>query len=385
MPDEQKLFTPEILAQTFLDYGDAGVIGINAQGIVAIWNAWIAGRTGIPPTDAIGRPLLELFDPPPTRLWDEMQAVLRYGYPRVLSPVLHADWLPFLTPTRQLIRLVPLGTPGTEASGLLALISDLTAQLQYEAQIEADLREIQQLNRNMSRLLDELRAVNAELETFTYTVSHDLKTPLRGIDGYSRLLLEDHLDSLNPEAQLFVRNIRTAAQQMSRLIDDLLAYARLERRSMAIGTVRPLPIIESLLAEYQEEIERRKITVMVDVPDIAVAAEAEGLMLVLRNLLDNALKFTRTRDAARIAIGGRYTPETCVLWIRDNGIGFDMKYHDRIFEIFQRLQRAEDYPGTGVGLAIVRKAMQRMGGRVWAESAPGQGATFFLEMPRATQ
>ncbi|MCX7669358.1 MAG: PAS domain-containing protein, partial [Anaerolineae bacterium] len=125
MSDEQKPFVPELLAQAFLDHGDVGVIGIDAHGVVVIWNTWIAGRTGIAPSAAIGRPLLALFDPPPVRLWDEMQAVLHSGSPRILSPVLHADWLPFLMPTRLVIRLLPLCAAVGEPTGLLALINDV--------------------------------------------------------------------------------------------------------------------------------------------------------------------------------------------------------------------------------------------------------------------
>jgi light-regulated signal transduction histidine kinase (bacteriophytochrome) len=122
--------------------------------------------------------------------------------------------------------------------------------------------------------------------------------------------------------------------------------------------------------------------VTVNMPDVVIKADPEGLNQVLRNLLDNALKFTGKTADPQISIGGEEKEETCLLWVRDNGVGFDMQYHDRIFGIFQRLQKADDYSGTGIGLAIVQKAMQRMGGKVWAESTPGMGATFYLEVPK---
>jgi signal transduction histidine kinase len=124
------------------------------------------------------------------------------------------------------------------------------------------------------------------------------------------------------------------------------------------------------------------VTVEQHVPPIAIHADREGLTLVLRNLLENAVKFSRKEIEARIELGAREEGARVLLWVRDNGIGFDMKYHDRIFDIFQRLHRAENYPGTGIGLALVKKAVQRMGGRVWAESTPGNGATFYLDLPR---
>ncbi|MDD5723854.1 MAG: ATP-binding protein, partial [Syntrophales bacterium] len=179
----------------------------------------------------------------------------------------------------------------------------------------------------------------------------------------------------------FLTTIRKATEQMRQLIADLLAYSRMERRLLASHEVHPLNVTQTLLAERQEEIDARNVSVTVDMPDVVVRADPEGLVQVLRNLLDNALKFTGKTPDPHIEIGGQEEEKHCILWVRDNGIGFDMRYHDRIFEIFQRLNPVDDYPGTGIGMAIVQKAMQRMGGRVWAESAPGKGTTFYLEVP----
>jgi len=244
------------------------------------------------------------------------------------------------------------------------------------------LNDLQASNRKLAETGQELQRANAELETFTYSVSHDLKAPLRGIDGYSQLLLQDHAGQLDDEGRTFLHTIRRAAEQMNQLIEDLLAYSHMERRAMRTTSVNPRALVEALVAEYAEEMRKRGVGLTMEVPSQAVMAEAEGLTQALHNLLDNALKFTRDAPEPRIEVGGRDTEKTCIIWVRDNGVGFDMQYHDRIFEIFQRLHRAEEYPGTGIGLAIVRKAMQRMGGRVWAESTPGEGATFYLEIPR---
>ena len=252
-------------------------------------------------------------------------------------------------------------------------------QAQLKEQIEVHAAELEE---KVAQRTAELRDINAELQAFTYSVSHDLKAPLRGIDGYSRLLLQDFADKLDEEGQTFLHTIRNATQQMSRLIDDLLAYSRLERRAMRTGKLDPRPLVEMVIAERGNEFQERRVTLSVDIPCTTVTAEAEGLVEALRNLLENALKFSRDLVTPRIEIGGRESDQTCILWVRDNGIGFDMQYHDRIFEIFQRLHRAEDYAGTGVGLAIVRKVMQRMGGRVWGDSTPGHGATFYLEVPK---
>jgi signal transduction histidine kinase len=239
-----------------------------------------------------------------------------------------------------------------------------------------------ELEQRVAERTAQLEAKNRELEAFSYSVSHDLKAPLRGIDGYSRLLLEDHAGRLDEEGRSFVATIRGAAEQMRQLIDDLLAYSRVERQAMRPEPLDPRAVIESLLAERADDLRAAGVRVTVDVACDEARADREGFAQAFRNLLDNALKFTRGVPEPRVEVHGTETERACVVSVRDNGPGFDMKYHDRIFEMFQRLHRAEEYPGTGVGLAIVRRVMERMGGRAWAESAPGAGATFFLELPR---
>ncbi len=269
-----------------------------------------------------------------------------------------------------------------QASFLETLVGEVAVGLQNALLYEQVQRHAAELEQRVAERTAELEAKNRELETFAYSVSHDLKAPLRGIDGYSRLLLEDYAAQLDEEGRTFLHTIRRATEQMNQLIDDLLTYSRLERRSLTPGRVNPRTLVEALLAERSADIGQRRVSLTVDIPCEFVVADPESLTLALRNLLDNALKFTRDVAQPRIEIGGRQTPDSCIIWVKDNGIGFDMRYHDRIFEIFQQLHRVEDYGGTGVGLAIVRKAAERMRGRVWAESTPGKGATFYLEIPR---
>ena len=169
---------------------------------------------------------------------------------------------------------------------------------------------------------------------------------------------------------------------MSQLIEDLLAYSRMERRPLQGSAVDVRRLVESTIDARSREIAEHGATVKVTLKPLIALADAEGLDIVFRNLIDNALKFSRDSTPPVIEITGRANNETIIVEVRDNGIGFDMRFHERIFNIFQRLQRAEDYPGTGVGLAIVRRAVERMGGRVWASSTPGKGATFVVELPR---
>jgi len=245
---------------------------------------------------------------------------------------------------------------------------------------------IHQLNADLearvSQRTAELDAVNKELQTFTYSVSHDLKAPLRGIDGYCRLLLEDHREQLGEEGRVFLDNVRNGVAHMARLIEDLLAYSRLERRGLHGQTLDLSRQAGMVLDSRRAEIQALGMVVDVRLHGLSACADPAALNIVLRNLVDNALKFARQSQPPKLAISGTQSEKSVTVAIKDNGIGFDMRFHERIFEIFQRLQRAEDYPGTGVGLAIVHKAAQRMGGRVWAESQLGRGATFYLELPR---
>lgn len=268
-------------------------------------------------------------------------------------------------------------TGAIEAVGGISIdISDQKRALDRLRRLNAE------LERRVAERTAELQSKNSELETFTYSVSHDLKAPLRGIDGYSRLLQEEYADRLDTEGLHFLQSIRQAVEHMSLLIDDLLAYSRLERRNLAIHPVDPARLIQAILSEYAAEINRRKIQVEVNLPFTRVLHDNESLFQALHNLIENAIKFTRDTPQPRIEIGGQESPDAHILWVRDNGPGFEMRYHDRIFDIFQRLKRSEDFPGTGIGLAIVRKAMERVDGKAWAESAPGEGSAFFIQIPK---
>lgn len=279
------------------------------------------------------------------------------------------------TGLRQLtIRAVQV-SPG--ASAWHALVEDITEQ----DRADHNARHLNAaLERRVAERTNALQAKTRQLEAFTYSVSHDLKAPLRGIDGYSRLLQEHCASHLTDEGRLFVRHIRDAAQQMVQLIEDLLSYSRLERAELRLGPVALPPLVQSVLDE-RHPTAGDHVCIDIELRCQHVWGEAQAIKLALRNLMDNALKFSAHQPQQRITIGSALHQGQCRLWVQDNGPGFDMLYQDRIFEIFQRLHRQEEVPGTGVGLAIVRKAMERIGGRAWAESRLGEGACFYLEMP----
>jgi PAS domain S-box-containing protein len=228
----------------------------------------------------------------------------------------------------------------------------------------------------------QLEAANKELEAFSYSVSHDLRAPLRAIDGFSRILLEEYAEPLSDEAGNYLRSVRANAQKMGQLVDDLLAFAHLGRRQIKKQTIEPATLVQECLDELRGEQNGRQINIIVgDLPPCK--AEPALLKQVWTNLISNAIKYTRNREAAAIEIGSladRDPSGQQTYYVRDNGVGFDMQYVDKLFGVFQRLHRAEEYEGTGVGLAIVQRIIHRHGGRVWAEAQPGEGATFHFTL-----
>ncbi|SHJ86307.1 PAS domain S-box-containing protein [Tangfeifania diversioriginum] len=269
-------------------------------------------------------------------------------------------------------------TPTETEMQLLKTLADSAARSIENINLYAELEE------RVKKRTEQLQAVNKELETFTYSVSHDLKAPLRGIDGYSKLLLDEYGGSLNEEAAHFIKTIRSSTLQMNQLIDDLLSYSRLERSQIKQEEIDIKPFVEYLLAGYTGEFQKTGATIKTELPEKQVIADSTGLSIALRNFIENALKFSTVKTKPVIEIGFEEKSGSWILFVKDNGVGFDMKYHDRIFDIFQRLHRTEDFQGTGIGLAMVTKALQRMGGKTWAESAPGKGSTFFIEIPKNT-
>jgi signal transduction histidine kinase len=277
----------------------------------------------------------------------------------------------------------PLRALGLLVALAIATLTFLLMRGRYALALsEGQLRSVNaELEQRVAARTADLAATNKELEAFTYLVSHDLKAPLRAIDGYSRLLWVDHAERLDEEGRLFLDNVRKGVEQMSQLIEDLLDYSRMERRGLRDQPIDLGELTARLLKEREADLQASGAQVHTEVTGLVARADPEGLALVLRNLLDNALKFHRPGEPPVVVIQGRESPERIELAVSDQGIGFDMQFHDRIFEIFQRLQSAREYPGTGIGLASARKAMTRMGGQIHAESVPGAGATFYLELP----
>ncbi|MDD1715482.1 MAG: PAS domain S-box protein [Methanolinea sp.] len=272
----------------------------------------------------------------------------------------------------------PLYDPEGGLIELLSIGNDITLLKQAE-------EEIQKLNNELEERVilrtQQLEEVNRDLESFTYSVSHDLRAPLRAISGYSSILLSE-LKGLSPRDRTYLEVLRQNAHEMGRLIDDLLNFSRLGRQSLKKERVYPERIIRQIIPEFLKDPSNQEVEFLVyTLPPCQ--ADAGLLKQVYFNLLSNAIKFTRLRKGRKVEIGARELDGTTVYYIRDNGIGFDMKYSGKIFGVFQRLHTTEEYEGTGVGLAIVQRIIDLHGGRIWVESEVDQGTTFFFTCGRS--
>ena len=268
---------------------------------------------------------------------------------------------------------ISLGPLQTEEGILVAgAIRDVTGRKRAE-------EEILQLNRTLSARARELEASNRELEAFTSSVAHDLRAPLRHVDGFSRILVEDHGAHLGAEGQRLVERVRRATQHMGELVDDLLNLSRLSRREILPLVTDLNPLVQEVVAGLQSNCMGRRVEFRI--ASLPYAECDPGLIRqVFVNLLSNAVKFTRPRDPAVIEVGQTERDGGRALFVRDNGVGFSMKYADKLFGIFQRLHRPEDFDGTGVGLVTVQRILQKHNGRIWAEAEVDKGATFWFTL-----
>jgi signal transduction histidine kinase len=261
-------------------------------------------------------------------------------------------------------------------------VSALTATYdQMQAVIVRQRQGLQEANTRLAEQVTDLKAANYELDAFSYSVSHDLRGPLRSMDGFSKILTEEYADGMPEEARHYLDRVRENAQKMDHLVSALLALSRLGRQAMAVETVEPRQLVAEVLEELNGEENGRRVEITVgELPSCV----ADGVLLkqVYINLISNALKFTRTRDVAKITVGCRSENGLNTYFVQDNGVGFDMQYVGKLFGAFQRLHRAEEFAGTGVGLATVKRIILRHGGDVLAESEVGKGTTMYFTLTR---
>jgi PAS domain S-box-containing protein len=270
----------------------------------------------------------------------------------------------------------PLVNPDGTVIGVASLVDDITGRTQAEQELEKHRHHLEAMVAERTAALEE---ANKELESFSYSVSHDLRTPLRSIDGFSHALLEDYAEQLDDAGKNYLQRVRSSAQRMGRLIDDMLSLSRVMRYELNRKDINLSAMAQSATSKLQDYEPQREVDV-----DIAAGIHGWGdahlIDIALDNLLGNAWKYTGKTDKAHIEFGLTKKNGKMIYLVRDNGVGFDMKYVDKLFGSFQRLHKTDDFEGTGIGLATVERIIRRHDGEIWAEAEVGHGATFYFTL-----
>ncbi len=354
---------------------DYAIISLDADGLVTSWNSGAERLKGYSADEMIGQHVSRLYrkeDIERGNLQNELRQAAAAGHAEGEGWRVRKDGSQFWAE----VVISGLRAADDELIGFVIIDRDISARRAAEKQIQA-------LNLELTQRVDELGGVNRELESFSYSVSHDLRAPLRHVDGFARILKEEHSAKMTPEAIIYLDRILTAATHMGQLIDDLLNLAKIGRLELRRERAQIAGLVKQAIAELPPEAKERNIEWWVE-PLPELNCDARLLKLIFTNLLSNAVKFTRNQANAVIEVGSRVTDGQATIFVRDNGVGFDMQYADKLFGVFQRLHRQEDFEGTGIGLATVQRIVRRHGGEIWAESQLNSGTTFFFTLgPRS--
>jgi PAS domain S-box-containing protein len=361
-PDGDRVFTLQGAEEPYrfaIEQMNEGAATLSADGTILYCNARLATMVGVPRETLIGSSFAALLTPDEAGSWGGLLAAGRAG-----------------------ACAAEFEAPGADGSGVplrLALSPLPPAADAAVCLVAADMSEARAREAALKQSQARLRVANRELEAFAYSISHDLRAPLRAIDGFSEIIAQDYAEALDGAGLSHLRRVRAAAQKMGQLIDDLLALSRLNRQDLQVVDVDLTRLAEDVIARLREEGPDRRVHVT-----IAAGCRARGdaglLEVVLINLLSNAWKFTSQKADARIKFGQTVIGNERVYCVRDNGVGFEQEYVTQLFAPFQRLHEGREFPGTGIGLATVSRVVTRHGGRCWAEGAVGEGAAFYFTL-----
>jgi PAS domain S-box-containing protein len=350
---------------------DYAIISLDPDGLVTGWNSGAQRLKGYSAEEIIGQHVFRLYgkeDIDRGKLDWELQRAAAEGQVEDQGWCVRKDGSRFWAE----MVITALRNSAGALTGFVKIDKDMTSRRESEEQI-------QQLHAELQRRVEELGTVNRELESFSYSVSHDLRAPLRHVDGFTRILKEQYSPVMPPEAIRYLDRVLEAATHMGELIDDLLNLARIGRRELTRDRAQIASVLKQAIAELPCEAQERNIQWRIE-PLPELNCDAGLLKLVFINLLSNALKFTRQQPIAVIEVGSRITEGRPTIFVRDNGVGFDAQYADKLFGVFQRLHRQEDFEGTGIGLATAERIIRRHGGEIWAESQVNAGTTFFFTL-----
>jgi PAS domain S-box-containing protein len=372
---QEELQAAKDYAERLIELASIMVVGLDSEGRVRAFNRTAENVTGYSRPEIEQRNWFDVMAPPHLfpQVRDEFTRLLAGGEPSTFE-------MPLLTASGDERYIVWQNNPIVENAHIAGTISfgmDITARRHMEEALRS-LNE--QLELRVEERTAELGAANRELESFAYSVSHDLRAPLRGIDGFTQALVEDYGEKLDERALDYCRRVRKAAGRMGHLIEDLLVLSRITRAEMRIEEADVSAMATDILALLHEREPERAVHTYVQA-GLRARGDVGLLRILMENLLDNAWKYTKKTSEPTIEVGARWEGKRQVFFVKDNGAGFDMAYADKLFAPFQRLHSAQDYAGTGIGLATVQRIISRHGGRVTVSAKVNQGATFEFVLP----
>jgi PAS domain S-box-containing protein len=354
-----------------LDISESAVVSVDLDQKIVTFDDRARKLFGFEPEEAIGQPLDLLL---PERIVEDHRGFVR-------------DFASSSEGARRMGERTEVYGRRKDGTEFAAEAAISKSDYNGKTTLTAVVRDVSERKRMEEEILhrERLAAANDELESFSYSVSHDLRAPLRHVDGFIQLLQKRASGSLDEQCQRYLDTIADSAKQMGVLIDDLLAFSRTSRAEMSMTKTDLRALVEEVLKTFSQEMDGREIEWKIDhLP--SVKGDTAMLKQVFANLIENALKFTRNREKALIEVGAtKGKKKTWVVFVRDNGVGFDMEYHDKLFGVFQRLHRQEEFEGTGIGLATVRRIVRRHQGEAWAEGEVGKGATVYFSLPKSRE
>jgi PAS domain S-box-containing protein len=372
----------EARVRAVIDAAQSAVIVIDATGAIIDWNVRAETIFGWSHTEVLGRDMAQLIIPD----------IFRERHHKGLSHFLSTGEGPVLNRMLEMSALrrdgsefpIELSISPLKNNGVITFcgfITDITLRKQAEEEIKSFNQKLEQ--KILERTKD-LELANKELEAFSYSVSHDLRAPLRSIHGYMTIFAEEYSEKLDDEGIRLMNVVLRNSQKMGQLIDDLLTFSQLGRKELMKGKVSMKKLIDTVWLEYRKMEGDREIQLLLkDLPD--AYSDIVTIRQVWINLISNALKYTRHKEKAIIEIGSEEGEDSVTYYVKDNGAGFDMQYYSKLFGVFQRLHSLEQFEGTGVGLAIVHRIISKHSGKVWAEAKPDQGATFYFSLAKEAQ
>jgi PAS domain S-box-containing protein len=358
---------------------DYAILMLDPEGLITTWNAGAERLKGWKAEEVIGRHY-SIFATPEAKEAGAPERELELT--RATGRHHDEGWRVRKDGSRYWasVVLTALRNNAGELMGFAKVTRDFTDRKRVEDDVRTLNLELEQRVRERTASLE---IVNKELEAFSYSVSHDLRAPLRGIDGFGKMLLERYGGVIDEQGRHYLERIRAGTQRMGRLIDDLLRLSKLSRADLKSASVNLSALASELLMEFQRGEPERSVKTQI-AEGLEVRGDPQLLRMMLENLLGNAWKFTRKTDAARIQVGCEQVGDERTYFVRDNGAGFDMEYADKLFAPFQRLHDMTEFEGTGIGLATVQRIVARHGGKIWAEAKPEEGATFWFQLEEAS-